>query len=425
MRSSAFACALAAALLLPAATAGQTLADQFSSLFTFGDCGEPLCLPVNAGVHGSHYIPGVVQGQDNLLAFLSSSIATSLGNLPVSSATSAEIFRFVEGLPVAETVSAGPIFGERAQTLGQGGFILGAAVTGLSFDQIRGVNLSDVELNFVHQNVGSADLGDPAFERDVIEVSTDMQLDVLAVSVGATYGLTNRIDIGVVVPFVSASLAGTSTARVISDLSTSPHAFGTQENPSSTATASADGSASGIGDITGRIKVNLTQSATSGLALLGEVRFPTGAEEDFLGSGETQVRALGIFSIRRGNFTPHLNAGVLFRTGDVASTGIVVNAGFDQLLSPRATLAIDLLGNLQTGEGIEFPTEAVFDVPAGRRQPLTNIPDAEDHILDLSIGGKFTATDDLRLVTNLLVPLNSGGLRAGLGWTVGLEFDFR
>ncbi len=116
---------LSATLLLPGALSGQTLAEQFGGLFTFGDCGEPLCLPVNAGVHGSHYIPGVVQGQNNLLAFLGSSIATSLGNLPVSSATSAEIFSFVNGLPVAEQGSAGPIFGERAQTLGQGRFVLG------------------------------------------------------------------------------------------------------------------------------------------------------------------------------------------------------------------------------------------------------------------------------------------------------------
>ncbi len=416
---------LSGSLLLPSAVSGQSLAEQFGGLFTFGDCGEPLCLPVNAGVHGSHYIPGVVQGQNNLLAFLGSSIATSLGNLPVSSATSAEIFSFVNGLPVAEQGSAGPIFGERAQTLGQGRFVLGAAVTGLSFNQIRGVNLNDVELSFVHQNVGAAEFGDPAFEQDVIEVSADMQLDIMAISMGATYGLTNRIDVGVVVPFVTAKLLGTSSARVLSALSTTPHSFGTSDNPSQTANASADGSASGVGDITGRIKVNVLQSANQGFALLGEIRLPTGDDENFLGSGETVLRGLGVFSARRGNFTPHVNAGVVVRTGDINTTGVVVNAGFDQLLSPKATLAIDLLGSVQLGEGIEFPTEAVFDVPAGQTVDLTNIPDASDHVLDLSVGGKFTASDNLRFITNIFVPLNSGGLRSSLGWTVGLELDFR
>ncbi len=412
-------------VLVPSAAASQTLVDEFGGLFTFGNCGEPLCLPVNAGVHGSHYIPGVVQGQSNLLNFLSSSIATSLGNLPVSSATSSEIFSFVNGLPVAEQGSAGPIFGERAQTLGQGRFVVGAAATGLSFNQIRGVNLNDVELTFVHQNVGAAEFGDPAFEQDVIEVSADLTLDILAVSVGATYGLTNRIDIGVVVPFVSASLQGTSQARILSALTTTPHSFGTQDNPSQTANAGADGSASGIGDITGRVKIAVAQSPSASFALLGEVRLPTGDDLNFLGSGQTVGRALGVFSARKGNFTPHVNGGLLFRTGDVNTTGVVMNVGFDQLLSPQVTLAIDLLGNLQVGDGIEFPTEAVFDIPAGQRIDLTNIPDSKDHMIDLSVGGKFTATDDLRFITNVFVPLNSGGLRTSLGWTVGLEFDFR
>lgn len=420
-----FAALTVAALTTAAPAAGQSLSEQFEGLFTFGSCDEPLCLPVNASVHGSHYIPGVVQGQNNLLAFLGTSISSTLGNLPVSSATSSEIFSFVNGLPVAEQGSAGPIFGERAQTLGQGRFVLGAALTRLSFDQIRGVNLSDVELNFVHQNVGAAEFGDPAFEQDVIEVSADMVLDVQAISAAATFGITSRVDLGVIVPFVTASLKGTSDARVISPSASSPHSFGTQDNPSATASSAADGSASGVGDVAVRLKANLFQTATGGFSILGEVRLPTGDEENFLGSGETVVRALGIFSARQGNFTPHINAGVIHRTGEASTTGVVVNAGFDQLLSSNVTLAIDLLGNVQMGDRITFPTEAVFDVPAGQTVELTNIPDADDHIVDLSVGGKFTASDNVRFITNLFVPLNSGGLRTSLGWTAGLELDFR
>jgi hypothetical protein len=417
---------LVAGLLLPASAQAQTLTEQFEGLFTFGSCGEPLCLDVE-NFHGSHYIPGVVQGQNNLLGFLGATIATGIGNLPVASATSSEIFTFVDGVPVAEQVSSGPIFAERGQTLGKGGFIFGAAVSGISFNQIRGVNLSDVELTFVHQNVGAAPLGDPEFEQDLIEVNTDMALDIFAVSVGATYGISDRIDIGVVVPFVSANLTGTSQARVIqAGTGNSPHRLGgTDQNPIYTASSAVDGSASGVGDIAARMKVNLLQTETNAFALLGEVRLPTGDDENFLGSGETVVRAMGVFSSRQGNFTPHLNGGVLFRTGDVNSQGVVFNAGFDQLLSPQATLAIDILGNFQVGEGFEFPTEVVFDVPAGQRVDLTNIPDMSDNLIDLAVGGKFAATDNLRLVGNVIVPLNSGGLRAGVSWTAGLELDLR
>ncbi|MBT8337467.1 MAG: transporter [Gemmatimonadetes bacterium] len=417
---------LVAGLLLPTTLQGQSLSEQFEGLFTFGSCGEPLCLDVDPNFHGSHYLPGAVQGQNNLLAFLGSTIAAGIGNLPVGSATSSEIFTFVDGVPVAEQVSSGPIFAERGQTLGKGGFILGSAVSGISFNQIRGINLSDVELTFVHQNVGDAQLGVPDFEQDVIEVGTDMSLDILAVTVGATYGLTDRIDIGVVVPFVSASLSGESQARVIPASGGSLHRFGgTPDNPIFSANAQVDGSASGIGDLAARMKVNLLQTATNAFAILGEVRLPTGDEENFLGGGETVVRAMGVFSSRQGNFTPHLNAGILFRTGDVNTQGVIFNAGFDQLLSPKATLAIDVLGNFQVGEGFEFPTEVVYDVPAGQRVDLTNVPDVSDSIIDLAIGGKYAATDNLRLVGNVFVPLNSGGLRASLAWTAGVELDLR
>ncbi|MGH7552000.1 MAG: hypothetical protein ACREMQ_03125, partial [Longimicrobiales bacterium] len=105
---------------LPAPLFGQTLRQQFSRLFTFGDCGEPLCLTVNAAIHGNHYIPSVVQGENNLLAFLTGEIGQAVGNLPFTAASSGVAFTFEGGVPVARRVSTGPIFAERAETLGRG-----------------------------------------------------------------------------------------------------------------------------------------------------------------------------------------------------------------------------------------------------------------------------------------------------------------
>ena len=47
-----------------------------------------------------------------------------------------------------------------------------------------------------------------------------------------------------------------------------------------------DASATGIGDVVGRLKVNVMQKNHIGAAILGEVRFPTGDENNLLGSGE-------------------------------------------------------------------------------------------------------------------------------------------
>ncbi len=133
------------------------LRDLIPELFQFGDCGEPLCLnsSVNAATgHGSHYIGSTVQGTDNLIGFLSGAIAAAVSSVPVSTATSAVTFRFEGGRPVQETRSAGPIFGERVQTLGKGRLLLGVNLTTIDFNSVRGVPLDNVVFNFTHQNTG-------------------------------------------------------------------------------------------------------------------------------------------------------------------------------------------------------------------------------------------------------------------------------
>ena len=90
------------------------------------------------------------------------------------------------------------------------------------------------------------------------------------------------------------------------------------------------------------MKVNLGGSDRGAFGVLADVRFPTGNEDDFLGSGEYAVRGLVIVSARFGKFSPHLNAGYLFRSGKSITDAVLVTAGFDQLVAPWATLAVDV-----------------------------------------------------------------------------------
>src|SRR5690349_23467908 len=92
-------------------------------LFSFGNCGEPLCLAplVLAGnVHGSHFIPSAESGNAAIIAFLGNAVGTNVSNIPISATTSGVTYRFEGGAPVRTNVSSGPIFAERAQTLGRG-----------------------------------------------------------------------------------------------------------------------------------------------------------------------------------------------------------------------------------------------------------------------------------------------------------------
>lgn len=413
---------LTALLLLSAPLEAQTLRDRVTGLFTFGTCGEPLCLTVTPA-HGRHFIPELVQGNENLIGFLSDAIGASIGSIPLSSASGGSTFQFVNGAPVQTSVSAGPIFGERALTLGRHRLLLGANVTRFSFQSLRGVPLDDIEFNFTHQNVGSPALGDPEFENDVLQVRSSVDFDLTAGTVYGTYGLLDWLDLGVALPVVHAGFSGSSQALLFPFEGTdTPHEL----SPGSiTARAADSGSATGIGDVAVRVKAKLPTSGRVGAAILGDVRLPTGDEENFLGSGYTAVRALGILSARLRDFSPHLNAGFLYRSEASIDNAVLVTAGFDQLITPEVTLAFDILSEWEVGsEGLAVPAPVVFTAPYQRSVEATTIPDMRDDVINATLGAKFLLGGGVTAVIDGLAPLNRGGLRPDWGLTVGLERSF-
>jgi hypothetical protein len=422
---------------------------QIPLLFRFGDCPEALCLnsSVSASEHGDHYIASATTGTQNLLEFLTGAIAVGVSNVPISTATSGITFRIVGGVPVPTSSSAGPIFGERVQTLGRGRWLIGANVTGVEFTRVRGVPLDNVAFSFTHQNICRATgeapdpgaacpgggplpldsaLGSPTFENDVIEVNTTLNLDLQVASFYITYGLTDRIDLGVALPLVRADLSGGSIARLTPFTIPSPHFFGTAANQQFTAGAAVSGTATGIGDVAARLKINLGGSDRGAVGLLTEARFPTGDEDDFLGSGEFALRALAVASARYGNFSPHLNVGYLYRASEQLTDAVLTTAGFDHLLGSGTTLAVDIIGQWQaTKNPLPIPGPVTFTLPAPvRRVTPTNIPSRPDNIVDGSFGFKFLSGRGVTLITNVLVPLNDGGMRGNITWTAGAAYNF-
>jgi hypothetical protein len=432
-----------------AAQSGSGLRGLIPGLFRFGDCDEALCLnsSVSASEHGDHYIASATTGTENLLEFLTGAISIGVSNVPISTATSGITFRIVGGVPVPTSSSSGPIFGERVQTLGRGRWLIGANVTGVEFSHVRGVPLDNIAFNFTHQNIcratgqeptpGSAcpgggplpldsALGSPGFENDIIVVNTTLNLNLQVASLYLTYGLTDRIDLGVAVPFVRADLEGGSIARLSPFVTPSPHFFGTPANQQFTAGAAVSGTATGIGDVAARLKINLGGTDRGAVGLLTEARFPTGDEKDFLGSGEFALRALGVVSGRYGNFSPHLNVGYLYRATDKLTDAVLTTLGFDHLLGSGTTLAVDLIGQWQaTRNPLPIPGPVTFTLPAPRRQVTpTSIPSRPDNILDGSFGFKFLSGRGITLITNVLVPLNNGGMRGNVTWTGGAAYNF-
>ena len=294
-----------------------TLADHITSLFVFGTCGKPLCLDVDSVTHGKHFIPAIENAQGNLLSFLQNSIVVTVSNTPISAATSGAIWgRSESGLPVRTATSGGPLFAERAQTLGKGHFLMGVGVSGFNFTSIRTTPLDGLIFDFTHVDDGDNNLGNTNFENDILEVRTHLAVKVFAATAVFTYGLLDRMDLGVAVPLVHTSIDGISDAQIFPAEENTPHNLGTPASPRLRCQRDEHGSATGIGDVAGRIKVQVAQGARSGFGILGEVRFPTGKEQDLLGLGEYSARGVGILSARFGSFGPHANAGYLYRGGN-------------------------------------------------------------------------------------------------------------
>ena len=395
-------------------------------LFTFGDCGVPLCLDLT-NAHGAHFVPGIQTGNQAVIAFLTQSIGEATQRVPLSATSSGATFSVVGGVPVRTSVSAGPIFGERTQTLGRGRFFLGASVTGIEFKSLNGVPLENLGLTFAHSNEAPSDtLGNPSFENDLMALQLEMGVNVVVATVAVTAGVTDFLDVGVALPLVRTQVSGRSDAQFLPFGSNAIHRFGgTDTDPILRATATMEGSASGIGDVAVRAKLNLGQTNSMGAALLGEMRLATGKEEDLLGSGATQVRVMGLYSAQFGTFSPHANIGYALRSSEEQNDAVLVAVAADNLLSEWATLAVGIESELQVGDNkFVLPSEIVLQDPFERRIPATNVPNRSGDLIRASIGAKFTVRGGTVLVVNGLFPLREVGLQPDFIWTLGVDFPF-
>lgn len=428
MRRSPLAVLLVVAAVAASPLAAQSLREQIrTDLFTFGNCGQPLCLAGALTGHGNHFIPATQSAAGDILDLLANAVAASVSNTPVGATSSGVTYQFVGGLPVKTATSGGPIFGERAQTLGKGRFFVGANVTAQHFERLRGVRMDDILFNFTHEDTPPLDtLGSPFFENDVINVRVAMDVSLLVTTLVASYGLVDGVDLSIAVPVVHTSVQGTSVATIQPAGFPSPHRFaGTDSQPVMTAVAGMDGASTGIGDVAARLKVNVVQSTAFGAAILLDGRFGTGDDQNLLGSGGFAGRGLGIVSAKFGTLAPHLNIGYVFRDAKQSTNSIVATAGFDNAVAGWATMAFDLISEWQVGDSkLRIPGPVQYLVPFPRTVNPTNIPSQHDDFLSASVGFKFQTPRGILITTNTLFPLRNSGMQPSVVWTGGLEYNF-
>ena len=450
-------------LLLSGFLFGQSLKDAIQGIFDEvllpTDQGGSLFLSGPGGAHGRHFIPSAVEASNTTITSFANFVSANISSFPLSSSTAGLTFDFSSGVPISTSTSLGPIFAERAQTLGRNRFNMGFNFSYLNLKKWRGVNTEDIRFTFQHDDFAgpnpgpptpSGIIGDDRFGTEFDHIDLFMNLDFSAnvFVFHAAYGITNRLDIGIAVPYITVSVEADPIAKMNSLTSLSsanrdttgalisagkPTHFWTSDTALVFEPTPVKDDAVGIGDVALRLKYNFLRGKTIDLAALAEYRFATGDENDFLGAGDPSYKGHLIFSSILGNFSPHLNVGYEHRGNRYDRDEVEVFLGYDQKISEVLTLAIDFLGEFEVGEEVEelrFPESVTIQganewAAFTQEVSLTNIPNfTNDHIMNGTVGFKLIPKENLLFFGNVFVPLNDGGLRSSFVPTAGFEFNF-
>lgn len=336
----------------------------------------------------------------------------SLYPLPPTTGVISYTFNEETGTYTRATGSFGPVLADRASTTGIGNINFSTSYTIGNFETINGNETTTLTLRHCLTAQCVSNIASP-YLQDTIRVDMRMRLKSQAWATSIVYGLTNKIDIGIVIPYLRNDLQVFTHASIIPGPQSAPpgpHAFEIAlETPDQLGSATAIG----IGDITARAKYQLASSLPFDLAVLGDLILPSGDQEDFLGTGATRVKGTLIASKQGAKFAPHLNAGVEYNIDDSSLWNIDYRIGSEIVATPRLTIVGDLLGVIRPSVSGEFTARAL------EGQEL--IGQSE---IDAAIGGKWEVNPTTLLVMNVLTPLNTSGIRPSASFTLGLQIGF-
>ena len=358
-----------------------------------------------AAAHAAHFT------DESLEAFtlLNSAIASASGTFAFNSTFTGVTFDVASGVPVETQDSLGPLLAESATTLGKGKIDLAFGASRFKYDRIDGQELDHIVLDFPHEDCCSFQGGIQrpppdgvisGFETDLVRVTLDIDLEYSVYAFFANYGLTDRWDVGIVVPVISVDANARAHAEVVPVSGTTVHSFFGQDELQNSSTG---GTKTGIGDVVVRTKYNFLRDAGGApdLSFLAQVTAATGDEKDLLGTGETRYKAGLIASKRYGAFGPHMNVAYETSTGEDFLDNVTYAAGFDVRFSPKFTAGLDALG---------------------RHNPDQDAVDRT--VLDVALSAKWNPFSAANAPLNayVIVPANRDhGLRSDVVYGIGID----
>jgi hypothetical protein len=324
-----------------------------------------------------------------------------LGTLPVSSSSAGFVYRLRPDLGVFERASNafGPFFTERALTSGRGQISFGLSYQYASFGSLQGGDLQGG--TFPTNAERTAGTIDP-FSVDTLK----LELVSSSVLPFVSYGVTDKLTVGSVVPIVSVRFSGQRMRTV---------------NGASSLQSTQSGSATGLGDIVMNGRYLLAGTGGRGVAVGADLRLPTGNQLELLGTEDVSGRVLGVGSWEDGQLAVHVNGG--FGLGGV-SREVFWNTATTFAVLPRVTVVGELMGRYLTQltrvNDVYQPHPVLAGVETMRWLPS----DRGLHTMFVVTGAKWNWTRSWLLNTNLLIRLTEVGLRARVTPSISIDYAF-
>ncbi len=440
--------------------------------------GVPVEVTSQAGAPVTNNFQDATGGLVGSLRPLNSSIARQAAILPLASPSSGITFAWSAAAkaPVPSTDSYGPILGERADTIGKYRVSLGFSYQFFQFQDLDGVTLKNLP-SVLLQNDDTVSVpgrtcsitGDNqtqcALIRDVVKADNRVDLRVHQFTTFITLGITDRIDFSVAIPIENVRMRMSSNTTLVNNMDSTGTVFAhtfpfrpgcgdfstTPPTPCASESFSNTGAASGIGDLTLRVKGTASKGERSGLALGVDVRVPTGDSLNFLGAGAVGVRPFVVWSYRS-RISPHASVGyevngsskiagdILTGTKDKLPSQLTYTGGADVWITKRLTAAFDFIGQ-QVFQAQRISPATVIEPAAcadtinpgqcasgdflmPKVDPAVAPTTGTYNVTHASLGAKFRPISNLLITGNVLIQLNNGGLGAKTIPLVGVSYTF-
>jgi hypothetical protein len=328
-------------------------------------------------------------------------LLVNLTSVPLATSSGGFLYRLNPQLGTVERASEtfGGFFVERALTAGGGQASFGVSAYTSAYSRLNGANLRDG--SFVTVANRFTDEATP-FDSDTLT----LRVRTNTLTVFGAYGVTDALEVSAAVPLVQVHVDGRRLNTYFGDANVQ---------------ATGEASASGIGDVALRTKYMLVSGETGAFSVGGEVRLPTGDENNLLGAGAAAIRLFGIGSYESGPLAVHVNGGIV--RGGVSDE---LNAAGAASYAVRPTVTV--AGELLIRRVNELPTLGFAAGPHPTKidvETLRLSPEQTGLTLAHAVAGvKWNVHKTLVLGAHVVFPLVRRGLTAPITPTLSVEYGF-